>query len=186
MQRQNNQTPSAAAAAAAIVTTSSAAIAAAAAASPVVSSAVEVSDNTTSFPLESLPDDAKLHLYRFLNKTSAFNLARTSKHLCFLYQDAHTRYPALYANPFDVDSLRKLLSHAALGEWNAASAIWSNDPSLLTCRGTVYHPNPKEITPQMNPGRYKYVQRTAWQIALMNEEYELAEEIGRASCRERV
>jgi len=51
-------------------------------------------------------------------------------------------------------------------------------------RGTIYHPNPAYITPEMNPGRYKYVNRTVWQIAMMNEENEEAEAMGQVMTAE--
>lgn len=57
---------------------------------------------------------------------------------------------------------QKLLRHAALGEWQAAAAIWKQDPSVLTQRGNV-----------SVPGRPDYVNLTAWQIAWLNEEYEV-------------
>jgi hypothetical protein len=76
-----------------------------------------------------------------------------------------------------------LLSHAALGEWEQAQEIWEKDPTLLTIHGTVYHPNraypegqaPVDIPDEISLGRYGYVSCTAWQIALMNEEYDEAE-----------
>ena len=94
--------------------------------------------------------------------------------------------------PYNRDDLHKLLSHVALGELKQAEKIWSKDPSLLTRYGTVYHPNriyqegkaPIDISNWQNPGRYKYVNCTAWQIALMNEEYEEAEKMGQFMTEE--
>lgn len=79
--------------------------------------------------------------------------------------------------------LRELLSHAALGELAAAEKIWSEHLDLLTCYGTVFHPNRiyegnnvvDDIPFYHNPGRYKYTQKTILQILWMNEEYEAAE-----------
>lgn len=79
------------------------------------------------------------------------------------------------------------MSHSALGEWEQAEEIWKVCPDLLSCRGTICHPNRSYVVGQatidipfhQNPGRYKYVDRTAWQIAVMNEEYEEAELMGK-------
>lgn len=86
--------------------------------------------------------------------------------------------------------LRQLLSHAALGEWVKAGAIYTRHPDLLFCRGTVYHPNrsyrnandeelptPIDIPVDHNPGRYKYVNMTAFQIACANEEWAVAKQM---------
>ena len=80
----------------------------------------------------------------------------------------------------------------SLAELDAARPIWSEDPSLLTCYGTVYHPNrtyqdgqaPVDIPVYANPGRYKYVDRTFWQILMMNSEFEEAEEAGKLMTEE--
>lgn len=88
--------------------------------------------------------------------------------------------------PYDSKNLRKLLSHAAVGEWEQAEAIWRQDPSLLTRSGTVYFPNriyqqgkaPIDISVWQNPGRPKLT-GTPWQIAMMNAEFEEAEKMGR-------
>src|SRR5579883_823536 len=126
--------------------------------------------------LSSLPKDLKQLLGRqYLTAGSLFHLARTSKFFRQSLVEADNSSKQAYANL--LDSLRRLLSHAALGEWDEARAIWSQTPSLLTCRGTVYHPNPQEIKPYMNPGRYKYNNLTPWQIAWVNEEYEFVEEM---------
>lgn len=82
---------------------------------------------------------------------------------------------------------RKLLSHAALGEWEQAEEIYQVFPDLVSCKGTIGHPNrtyvegqaPVDIRLDQNLGRYKYVDRSPWQIALMNEEYEEAELMGK-------
>lgn len=97
-----------------------------------------------------------------------------------------------------LEPLRKLLSHGALGELEAAEKIWREHPALLTLRGTVYYPpnrcytddqgqsldKPIDIPFAQNPGRPKYVNRTFWQILLMNEEYEEAEEVGKLMTAE--
>jgi hypothetical protein len=124
-----------------------------------------------SIGMANLPNDLKRLLFKGLNEIDGFNLYWAS--------------PRLFR--FSYSPLRKLLSHAALGEWDNARPLYTTLPFLLTCRGTVYHPNrvyqegqaPVTIPPEMNPGRYKYVNCTAWQIALMNEEYEIAEEMGK-------
>jgi hypothetical protein len=122
--------------------------------------------------LENLPDELLVEINKYLSHApDCLFLTATSNRFCSLFFNERQRI--LKAK------LRPLLDHAALGEWNAAHMIWFKKPSLLTWRDTVCHLNPPDITPQMNPGRYKYVARTIWQIALMNEEYEVAEEMGR-------
>lgn len=98
------------------------------------------------------------------------------------------RFHGLFASEYKPasDFLRQLLSHSALGEWEQAEEIWKICPDLLSCRGTICHPNRTYIAGQastnipfqQNLGRYQYVDRTAWQIAVMNEEYEEAERMG--------
>ena|SRR3990167_172279 len=122
-------------------------------------------------------------------------LSQTCKAFYLLYKNEDENQQRNYLNTlfnikndklYNKDDLHKLLSHAALGEWKQAEAIWSNDPSLLTRCGTVYQPNriyemgkkPIDIPVWQNPGRYKYVDCTAWQIALMNGEYEEAINMG--------
>jgi len=110
---------------------------------------------------------------RFLSTSSICSLAITSKHCRqgFVVDKDDDESKKVYVNL--LDSLRRLLSHAALGEWDAAYAIWSPDPSLLTCYGTVYHPSRTTL----HPGRYKYTNLTTWQIAWVNEEYEIVDEM---------
>jgi hypothetical protein len=120
-------------------------------------------------------DIKRLLFFRYLNASSFFNYARSSgtNYRLVMKNDAlKQRYETI------LDKVRRLQSHAALGEWDAAELIWSQDTFYLECRGTVYHPNPAAITPEMNPGRYKYIKQTSWQIALRNEEYEIADEMG--------
>lgn len=90
-----------------------------------------------------------------------------------------------------LDEFRLLLNHAALGGWSFADRIWQSNPALLTYRATIHHPNrsyrdadgeplsiPIDIPFEHNPGRYKYINRTAWQIAVMNEEMAEANKMG--------
>ena len=111
------------------------------------------------------------------------NLSKLSKRFHLFFFDVR---------PLGLNLLRRLLSHGALGELEAAEIIWRGCPDLLTWRGTIYHPNriyiddndnplkePIDISFDQNPGRYKYVDRTFWQILIMNEEYEEAEEVGK-------
>lgn len=118
----------------------------------------------------TLPFEVLLKISKELHASSVLNLYHTA-----------TFFSSVVPQPVyrqALSLLEQLLNHADLGDWDFAERIWKAYPSLLTCRGTVYHPNPTAITPDINPGRYKYVNHTAWQIALMNEEYEIAEEMG--------
>lgn len=127
--------------------------------------------------LSDQPNDILLEISQF-RASDMLNLRKVSKRFSFFKQRPTYQLA--------VTELQQLLSHSALGEWDKAHEIWSKDPALLSHRGTVYHPNctyegqvPVEIPIGNNPGRYKYVNRTAWQIAWMNEEYEIAEEMGK-------
>jgi len=104
-----------------------------------------------------LPDDIMLLLLvGYLNNTAdLFKVATTSKYYHSLFQQNYPRR-----------MLRHLLDHAALGEWDAARKIWSRNPEILALKGTVFH-----------PGRYRYEKRTAFQIAWMNEEDDIVEEM---------
>jgi hypothetical protein len=134
--------------------------------------------------LSKLPDEIieRIQVKIGHSASDIINLPQVSTR--FVFFNRKDQYQLLLKNASD--ALRQLLSHAALSEWDKACAIWSDDPSLLTCRGTVYHPNriyregqdPLVISADKNPGRYKYVNHTAWQIAMMNEEYEIADEMG--------
>jgi hypothetical protein len=123
----------------------------------------------------TLPDDAKQLIFNNLNGSESISLLRTSLRLFgSLAKQISQRedYP-----------LRRLLSHGALGELDQAKIYWEKDPSLLTCYGTVYHPNldytvNPPIAIQNSLGRYKYENRTFWQILLMNEEWEEAKTAG--------
>lgn len=127
----------------------------------------------------ALPNEIQVEIAK-LSADIHITLPQTSKHFAALFS------AALYSkeHKLALNNLRRLLNHAALGEWEDAKKLWALFPALLTCRGTVYHPNPPGITVDMNLGRYKYVNRTAWQIALMNEEYEMAEEMGKHMTEE--
>jgi hypothetical protein len=134
--------------------------------------------------ISNMPPEVLLKIGTLSGVSGLYNLIRTSKQmssLCFFkdYQEA-------------LKPLKQLLSHGALGELEAAEKIWREYPDLLTCRGTIYHPNrcysdaqgqpldtPIDIPFEQNPGRYKYVNRTFWQILIMNGEYEEAEEAGK-------
>ena len=126
--------------------------------------------------LTTLPNDIKrLLCTRYLNGIDALNFFRAApRALLAVHADIARRED----NP-----LRKLLSHIALGELEAAEKIWKTSPNLLTCRGTIYHPNrtyvdgqpPQDIPFTKNPGRYKYVNRSAFQILLMNSEFKEAQ-----------
>jgi hypothetical protein len=84
-----------------------------------------------------LPDDIMfLLLISHLSGMESLNLLHTSKSFVYLKtflwknEDWQRNHP-----------LRKLLSHGALGELDAAKILWIKDASLLTYYGTVYHPN---------------------------------------------
>lgn len=116
-----------------------------------------------------LPGDPLRMILQYLNDVDGFNFYLAS--------------PRLFKSV--AHPVRKLLGHAALGEWEKATPIYTMLRFLLTCRSTIYHPNrnyypnrpPTNIPVERNPGRYKYVKCTALQIAWMNEEYEIAQEM---------
>ena len=148
-------------------------------------------------PLELLEKNIKRYLCTFLDANGLFAMKQTSrewKHIITedntivengkivkeIYTDKLNEDPSWKSYPF-----RNLLSHVALGDWKAKK-IWENDPSLLTCRGTVYHPNRIyddqgnvffDVPADQSPGRYKYLDVTPFKIALMNEEWEMATEM---------
>ncbi len=131
--------------------------------------------------LEAMPHDILLKISE-CSTASLINLYRTCRSLSFFKnQFLGERYEQVFIE------LRQLLNHASLGRWTEAKAIWSKDPGFLTLRGTIYHPNrtyvegqaPINIPADKNPGRYQYVNLTAWQIALVNEEYEIAAEMAK-------
>lgn len=122
-------------------------------------------------------------------------LSQTGKSFYLFYKNEfskqrtqiNTLFNAKNDQPYNANDLKQLLSHVALGEFEQAEKIWEKDPALLTVCGTVYHPNRTydkegkviaDIPAWQNPGRYKYKDCTAWQIALMNSEFEEAEKMG--------
>lgn len=130
--------------------------------------------------LSALPAELKSHIIKFATPVEVINLANSSTifHL-FVYDKNRT---------CSLPQLRQLLTLAALGNYggeNGAFSIWSKNPKLLTYAGTIYHPNRTynvdntfvDIDPHKNPGRYKYI-GTAYQIALKNSEFEVAEQMG--------
>ncbi|OGT46438.1 MAG: hypothetical protein A3E82_00785 [Gammaproteobacteria bacterium RIFCSPHIGHO2_12_FULL_38_11] len=135
--------------------------------------------------LSALSDELLCITSKSLKPADFIRLSATSKRCYGLFYEE--RHLALRC-------LRQLLNHAALGEWEDAEGLWQSFPDLLTCRGTIYHPNRIAIDEDrevlfnipldINPGRYKYINVTAWQIALMNEEYEEAERMGACMTNE--
>ncbi|HEU5280843.1 MAG TPA: hypothetical protein VFU82_02560 [Gammaproteobacteria bacterium] len=123
-------------------------------------------------------DDSIISRIGGLSPSSVMGLTQTSK-----------RYHSLFAANQELlkkrDLLRQALSHAALGELADVEIISRQHPDLLTCYGTVFHPNrhyvegqePEDIPFHRNPGRYKYTEKTVLQILWMNEEYEAAKPI---------
>lgn len=84
--------------------------------------------------LATLTNDFKrLVCTRYLNTSDVFSFFRATP------RSLNTVYPP-FAQRED-HPLRKLLNHAALGELENAEKIWKLFPDLLTCRGTIYHPN---------------------------------------------
>jgi hypothetical protein len=84
---------------------------------------------------------------------------------------------------FGSTKLQKLLNHISIGEINQAEVIWSKNPELLLKKGRVKRKNEiplgsGNIAPfEDSPGFYEYSDRTAYQIALMNEEFEAAKKM---------
>lgn len=80
---------------------------------------------------------------------------------------------------FTGSNSKKLLDHVSLGEMKQAEVIWRKNPKLLLKKGKVKRENclpigSGNIVPfHDNPGFYEY-NHTAYQIALMNEEFEAA------------
>jgi hypothetical protein len=104
----------------------------------------------------------------------------------------NTLFKVINDKPYDSEDLHKVLSHAAVGEWNQAKEVWLKDPSLLTRCGTVYRLNriyqedkaPIDIPTWQNPGRPNYKDCTAFQIACANEEWEEVEQMGALMTQE--
>lgn len=89
-----------------------------------------------------------------------------------------------------LSELRWLLKHVSLGEWLRAEHYWLAAPALLSSRGTIYHPNRYyfagkiDIPFDHHPGTYQYIDRTAWQITVMNEAYAEAHKMGQLMTEE--
>lgn len=128
----------------------------------------EESSRTEANLITALPPEMQCHIDKFLDKDGRRNLylARPS-----LFNEIAYRY-----------KLRSLLSHTALGEREQAQKIYEADPYLLTIRGTVYHPNrvypdgghPIDIPEEWSPGRHRFSDLTALQIAWANEDFAAA------------
>lgn len=143
-----------------------------------------VKSRIAPFPLTDLSDDlVNLELPCQFKAAEFISFPQTAKKYALRFYDEHR-----LALPL----LRKLLNHGALGELEDAESVWRLFPDLLTARGTIFHPNrsyidtegrplsqPIDIPFHQNPGRYKYVGRTFYQILLMNAEFEEAEEVGK-------
>ena len=134
----------------------------------------------------TLPKDVRVEVIReFLDAQAILNSAKAYKRFYSLFSEG-----PVYAHTCGL--LKNLLSHTALGEWEKAENIWKLFPALLNCHGTVYHPNYiyenneaiMGIPFYVNPGRYKYVNMTAWQIALVNEEFAETEKMGQLMTEE--
>jgi hypothetical protein len=109
----------------------------------------------------------------------------------------HSFFPVQHK--LGLEFLRRLLGHGALGELESGEEIWKMFPDLLTCRGTIYHPNkfyidydgnqlaePEDIPLDKNPGRPGYINCTYYKILLMNEEFEEAEMVSQYMSAEEV
>ena len=107
---------------------------------------------TTIFdlPAETLTDEVA----KYLDGDSKAVFALVSPFTNTLFQ------PLLY-DKAKLPLLKQALDHAARGEWNDVDTLLQATPELLTYRGTIQH-----------HGRYKLVNRTIWQVALMNDEGE--------------
>ena len=133
--------------------------------------------------LSDLPDEKLLEISDSFCVRDFINLPQTSQRFSLLFFNEHQAA---------LNCLRQLLNHGALGELEDAKRIWRAFPDLLTCRGTIFHPNriyvegqaPIDIPFNLNPGRYKYTNRTFYQILLLNSEFEEAEEVGKLMTQE--
>jgi hypothetical protein len=133
--------------------------------------------------LSALPGEILLKIADTSPTAARINLSRTSTRFPLFFFDEHK--PAL-------NLLRQLLDHGALGELEDAESLWKLFPDLLTCRGTIYHPNriyvagqaPVDIPFHQNPGRYKYIKYSFYKILLANSEFEEAEKVGHLMTQE--
>jgi len=146
---------------------------------------VESRDYLSEMPEELLQIELRKRLLgRYsLNSVSGFvSFPQTTRRFHSFFPEEHN---------LALNYLRLLLKHGDLGELEDAEYIWRAFPDLLTCRGTIFHPNrcykdaqgndlavPINISFEKNPGRYKYINRTFYQILLMNSEFEEAEKAG--------
>lgn len=158
------------------------------------SQSIEEETQDGSIPLQSTPapmiaDTLSLqlghHVIQRIGELSfsfAMSLSQTSKSFKNLFSVNHQISEMIHLKR---DLLRKLLGHAALGELKDAKKIWKKHPDLLTCYGTIFHPNRiyngddvvGDIPFHHNPGRYKYENKTALQILWANEEYDEAKRL---------
>jgi len=141
-------------------------------------------------------------LHQYLSRSSIINLMRTSKLFFKLViddevtQKNHFPYLSLPLAESLVEALktinqmnpiRRILGHCALAEWDHARALWEDDPMLLSCKGTLFHPNltyvdgqdPIPIPFEKNPGRCELKGLTPWMMAFINEEYDILAEMNR-------
>lgn len=126
--------------------------------------------------------------HQSLNGTFLLDNASVALYLPLASKSLHLFFNKHPAQAAALEKLETLANHVALGEFEQAEKIWQIHPDLLTRYVTICHRNctysnngqpPTDIPFGDNPGRYKYVNRTVWQIALMNEEYEEAERMGK-------
>lgn len=138
-------------------------------------------DNTLK--LQDLPLEIHFNIARLAGAQGFLNLKNT----CSLFRPLQYDGEGKTTQPYEkiITELRLLLGHAAIGEWESAKMIWLQNPSLLTCYGTIHHPNniyPEnqpaiQIPLSTNPGTPLFEKHTVWQIALMNEAYDEAAEM---------
>lgn len=144
-------------------------------------------DLNKALPNEILVKIGSMRASDFLSRLPETSKFYSSLYSSFLFTERNLAF----------NLLRKLLGRAALGELEDAESIYKLFPDLLTCRGTIYHPNrcykdadghdlatPIDIPFEQNPGRYKYIDRTFYQILLMNSEFEEAEAVGELMTKE--
>jgi len=141
---------------------------------------------------QALPDDILVKIGSLRASDFLSRLPETSKFYSSLYSSFLFTERNLAPN-----LLRKLLGHGALGELEDAESIYKLFPDLLTCPGTIYHPNrcykdadghdlvtPVDIPFENHPGRYVYSDCTFYKILLMNSEFEEAEIAGQLMTKE--
>lgn len=104
-----------------------------------------------------LQDDISLFLLKNYLSTliDIIHLSLTTQNAHHFFHQHHNKLVGKY-----------LIQHAALGEWESAKKIWQRYPDSLMWRDSVYHPQ-----------RYHYQNRSALQIAWMNEEYGVVSEM---------